>query len=336
MYVPPEMQRPEFENVTMFDPCRRNRMQQGGRMDRENNLLGDTIRSLRKRAKMTQEELAEGICSPVSVSRIENGAQMPSGVVLESLLNKLGTSTYGLCGIYYKTDRQLAFEKEADHVAELLRAGQLEEARQLLGVLEPDAGDCQANLQYYLLLKATVRITEGAEPSGILATLKEALALTKPEFDMEDFRHTLLTVREANILSLYLVALYQSGEAVPAIRAGEELLASLRKHQSFLSGYRIIQINVAHNVAQLMETEHRFQEALAVCKEAEALSLNNPEQMLLPEIEFLKAQLCHRLGNDAESVRILKAVVPYMELIQKTEIAALARSYAKTELNQDI
>ncbi len=36
----------------------------------ERNTLGDTIRQLRKRANMTQEELADGICSAVSISRM--------------------------------------------------------------------------------------------------------------------------------------------------------------------------------------------------------------------------------------------------------------------------
>ena len=49
----------------------------------EKNTLGEIIHHLRKKAGLTQEALADGICSPVSISRIENGKQMPSGKVLE-------------------------------------------------------------------------------------------------------------------------------------------------------------------------------------------------------------------------------------------------------------
>ena len=45
----------------------------------EKNTLGEIIHHLRKKAGLTQEALADGICSPVSISRIENGKQMPSG-----------------------------------------------------------------------------------------------------------------------------------------------------------------------------------------------------------------------------------------------------------------
>jgi len=81
-------------------------------VDMGNNSLGEVIRSLRKKAGLSQEELSEGICSPVSLSRIENGIQKPSSYVLESLLNKLGTSTYQICNIYYKNEEQLAFEEK--------------------------------------------------------------------------------------------------------------------------------------------------------------------------------------------------------------------------------
>lgn len=60
----------------------------------EKNTLGEIIYQLRKKAGLTQEALADGICSSISVSRIENGKQMPSGKVLEQLLERLGTGTY--------------------------------------------------------------------------------------------------------------------------------------------------------------------------------------------------------------------------------------------------
>ncbi len=98
------------------------------------NSLGEIIRSLRKQAGLSQEELADGICSPVSISRIENGTQMPSGNVLDKTME--------------------------------------------------------------------------------------------------------------------------------AIRMGEELLAALKKHKSVLREYLVIKINLAFNLAQFMEKEKRYKEAL--------------------------------------------------------------------------
>ncbi len=297
------------------------------------NRMGEMIRSLRKRAHMTQEELAEGICSPVSVSRIENGTQMPSNSVLEALLDRLGTSTYQICNVYYQTDRQLAFDREADQAAEFLRAGRLPQAKEKLAVLEKTAMSDPVNMQYYLLLEAAVMLSEGADRQKAMSSLHRAIAITKPSLDLDDVRNALLTVREANILNLIAVLLFQSGEIRRAIHLGEDLYVSLKKHISAVSGYRLLQVNVAFNLAQYMEKEHRYQEAFLYCQEAEDLSMNSQEQMLLPEIQFIKAKILHLLGDDAESSAILKAVIPYMELVKKSEFAAMARDYARKELH---
>lgn len=300
------------------------------------NTMGEIIRSLRKRAHMTQEELAEGICSPISVSRIENGTQMPSNTVLEALLSRLGTSTYQICNIYYQTDKQLAFAREADQAAELLRAGRLAEAKDRLTVLEKNADSDAVNMQYYLLLSAAVTLYEETDMEKVLSVLYKAIELTKPALDLQDFRNELLSVREANILNVIAAALFRSDEAVQAIHLAEELYCSLKKHVSAVAGYRLLQVNVAFNLAQYMEKEHRYREALIYCEEAEELSINSQEQMLLPEILFAKAKLLHLQGNDGESCNILKAIIPYMELVGKREFAELARDYAEKELSLSV
>lgn len=297
-----------------------------------NNSLGEIIRSLRKQAGLSQEELADGICSPVSISRIENGTQMPSSTVLDGLLSKLGTGTYQICDIYYKNEKQLAFEEKAELVTKLVSEGKIVEAKAELVLLEDCAKENETNLQYYLLLDASVRMYEQDSPQEILTTLKQALSLTKQSFDFSDFRNVLLSVREANILNILVVALYRMDKTLEAIHLGEELMMTLKKHKSGLKEYQIIKINLAFNLAQCMEKEHRYKEALMYGELAEDLSINSPEQVLLPEIEFIKAKAYHLLGDDTKCIRILKAIVPYMELVQKSNFAELVRTYALKEL----
>lgn len=297
-----------------------------------NNSLGDIIRSLRKKAGLSQEELADGICSPVSVSRIENGTQMPSGTVLEAILDRLGTSTYQICDVYYKSEKQMEFEQEAADVSRLITEGKPAEARERLNGLEKSVGGNSRNRQYYLLLDATLRLYESENTEEILSLLQDALGQTKTSFDYEDFRNILLSAREANILSVMTAALFRAGESLKAIRMGEELMSSLIKHKSGLTEYTIIRINLAFNLSQCLEEEKRYQEAFEYVKMAEELSLGSFEQALLPEIEFLKAKMYHLLGDDSQSAAVLRAIVPYMDLIQKTDFAELVRGYAKKEL----
>ena len=50
-------------------------------------VVGDFLRETRLRKGYTQEEVSYGICTPASLSRIENGAQKPGRLILEKLLN---------------------------------------------------------------------------------------------------------------------------------------------------------------------------------------------------------------------------------------------------------
>lgn len=315
------------------------------------NTLGETIRSLRKRAGLTQEQLAEGICSPVSVSRIENGRQMPSRPVLDALLARLGSGTYQLCDVYWHGEREGTFRHVAEEVRDLVAGGDLAAARERLSELE-DLAEGPADQQLCAMLRASVDLagdegrTGGVQKSAqpdpqahaeeTLTLLEHALRLTQPGIDLTDFRHTLLSVREANVILVMVAALSRAGRRVEAIHLAEELESSLARQESSLSDFTVLRIDLAYNQAELLEEEGRHEEMLACARRAEELSLGSAEQVLLPEILFLKARALHHLGVEDEPRTIVRAVAPYMELIGRGDLAAQVRAFAERELGEKI
>lgn len=302
-------------------------------MDRET--LGDIIRNLRKRKHLTQEQLAEGICSPVSISRIENGSQMPSSTVLDALLSKLGSSTYQICNIYYKTDKQLIFEKNADEIAKLIKEGKIEEANAKLKILKSQTEDSYnaINRQYYLLLRGSILIYQNKVDEELISSLKAALELTKPHFCYADFRNVLLTVREANLLSLIMISYFESEKTLEAISLGEDLLECMSKADNPLKDYIMLRINVGINLAQCLEKEQRYKEALDICINIEEFSYKSSEHSLLPEILFIKAKQLYHLGDVSNSHKIVSSIVPYMDIINKKDFSKVVRNFALSELN---
>lgn len=291
--------------------------------------LGETIRSLRKQKGLSQEELADGICSPVSISRIENGVQMPSSTVLDAILNKLDTGTYQICDIYYRNEKQISFENKAEIITKLISEGKIEEAGSEIKPLEALAENDNLNLQYYKFLYASVKLYSDKDYEEIMHILDDAIRLTKPNLVFNDFRNALLTIREVNILNAMIVVLYKMDKTVEAIHLGEELITVLNRQKSGLKEYQVLKINTAYNIAQCMEHEKRYKEALEYIELAEEYSINSYEQILLPEIEFSKAKVLHLLGDDEECMNIIKAIVPYMELIHKFDFAKIVKDYAE-------
>ena len=52
--------------------------------------LGEVIRQRRMELGLTQEQLCEGICEPMTISRFENGKQTPSRNRIIAILQRLG------------------------------------------------------------------------------------------------------------------------------------------------------------------------------------------------------------------------------------------------------
>ena len=295
------------------------------------NTLGEIIYNLRKKAGLTQEALADGICSPISISRIENGNQMPSSKVLEKILERLGTGTYQLCNIYYENEQQASFRRSLDEICAQVSSGDLDSARAALRALPGKEMDPDS-LQYAKMLFAAIRMKDGTADETIETELENALRLTKPNIDFHDCRGELFSPTEVNILVMLTSAKYSDGKVLEAIRLGEEVMFALDRNQSRLSEFQVLHINLAHNLSQYLVVENRNEEALLYARKAEDLSIRGTEQFMLPEIEFGIAQILNDMGKTEESRARVEALIPYMRLIGKTQMADVAQEYLDTTL----
>lgn len=300
------------------------------------NILGEKIRSLRKRARLTQEGLAEGICSPVSISRIENGHQMPSRTVLEALLARLGTNTYQICSVYYQSERQQAFEYAALRVDGLVLREQLDDASRILAGLRDDAKSSPQNEQTFLLLDADISLRRGDDAQEAFDQLSRALRLTRHDLNLDDFRGAELGIREANVIDVMVFALHRLGRDSEASRIGEELLRCLDVYSSTVLLYSLVKIDLCKNLTYCMDAQHRFAEALYYAKRARELCLGCSEQVCLPEIEFLVAYQQERAGQHEQAVAAVRALLPYLELVGRVELAQEVRKFANTQLGIQI
>lgn len=257
----------------------------------QKNSLGDTLRQLRKEKGLSQEDLAEGICSAVSISRIENGNQIPSQPILEALLEKLGTGLYQICNVYYRSEQQQDFEEKAQAIIYLGDEENMEQAWQELRQLEKDCPDDTRSRQICWMVEATLRLQcHDTDPQhypleDTLALTQNALALTRPNLDYENLPSTVLTLYEVNLLHIVVAIWVGMGRPMDALRLGERLYASLKQHRSDVVSYERAKINVVRNLGAILAKMKMYQDALQYIDEAEALSLKHDEHGLLVMIE---------------------------------------------------
>lgn len=296
-----------------------------------NNSLGDIIRDLRKQKKLTQEELADGICSSVSISRIENGIQMPSSATLEKILTKLDASTYKLCDIYFKNEQNQQFDEFAEQAASAVNRGDISFAKSLLSALEESENQDEKRQQTICFIKGAILLYEKSFEA--LEVLNKALFYTRPDFSFSNFHNILFTVVEVNIICLISASYYGKGDFLKALTISKELYESLKNHKSDVKYYGILRMYVAMTLAGSLCECGSVRDALSVIEETENWALSKSEFTIMPEFEYAKSKIFFKSGNKKAALEILAALIPYTKLIKKESLTKQLTEFQK-EVNQ--
>ena len=142
--------------------------------------LGPIIRNRRIELGLSQEDLADGICSVPTLSRIENGERMPTKNHFEMLMQRLG---YSAMSLDFFTDKEefliheLKFKIRQAYVdKDLSLANQLLlQYRDLIGASSP------INQQFFMLYYTLLNMSKYTNQERIDA-LEAALRLTCPSY----------------------------------------------------------------------------------------------------------------------------------------------------------
>ena len=161
---------------------------------------GKTIKEARLKAGMTQEQLSEGICTVLSLSRIENSSSGVSPVTFQSLMAHAGAP----CELYpifaSRTDFDCFYALKRTRY--FLNSWQLQECYDELAAIESKSfADNKLYYQEWLYLYGSLLIRSGCnEHNDIYAIFLEAIHLTRHEIDFADFRQLFLSTTEIELL----------------------------------------------------------------------------------------------------------------------------------------
>lgn len=96
--------------------------------------IGEMIQRIRKETQMTQEQLAGGICSTSTLSKIENGSQIPSRQTFQRLMERLGEPECSYNG--YTSLRELELYRLYGDILDAMEFQELEQMEEKLWAME--------------------------------------------------------------------------------------------------------------------------------------------------------------------------------------------------------
>ncbi len=143
-------------------------------------MVGDYIYDLRKQRGYTQEELAEGVCTTSTLSKIENGGRTPSSATYEALMQRLGGQTSLFSCFVGK--RELETDRFCREILSMMARNEPEYLEAALEEYRIWTGEHPlTETQLMLYLGAVYHTIVGEKPEKVLRELYRALRITTKE-----------------------------------------------------------------------------------------------------------------------------------------------------------
>lgn len=295
--------------------------------------LADIIRKRRLAFGWTQEELAEGICDPVSISRIENGVSNCRRGNLGALMDKIhlpgGTA---ICSVQLGRTDLYDIVEEIKRLSKFSRYEQMEPLFETLK--QKTVHDRYAD-QYVMSREATLqRNTKSLDNNLYWKQQKQALYMTLPEKEPEDLEMWVFTRTEAMIINALAYGCKKIGKVQEAIQ-WLELVKRFYEQQPFhmnhyVRGYELTLRNLGDLYGEIEAYENAIQ-----CEDvAIKLSLETESAHVLRMLVFDRGWNMEQLSvkgvyTKEESRPYVKAALVLNKLYAKPESVAFVERYWK-------
>ncbi len=205
---------------------------------------GNAIREARIKAGLSQEKLSEGICSALSLSRIENGTAGVSPGTFQALMSRAGAP----CEVFPIFANRSDFDcfYTLKRVRFYIDSWQLKEAYDDLEKVENwNFADNKFYYQEWVLCHCRLQFRSGkGNHTQIKHSTLQALHISRPHIDVMDFRKLLLSINEMELLIYYAQAALYTNEPDVCLSICTQLSAYLENSQlSFIDKEKLLSEN---------------------------------------------------------------------------------------------
>jgi len=299
-------------------------------------LIGEYIKSRRLDLGMTQDQLCEGICTPATLSRLENNTQTPGRNRINALLQRLGLPDDRYFALLSKNEEEVEslqkeiqidcvrFRRAAETNRPQIRASALAKIEQLERIIEKDD---QIARQYILSMKVALGKPEGQYSFGErLDMLMQAIRLTVPRFDLEDIGHFRYSMDEVRLINQIARTYSNAGQRKKAIDIYSQLLKFIEKCGTRLPSFAGRFCLVSQNYAIDLGLEKRYEDAISIASRGQAVCAEYGHYQFLPSFLAIQAECFFFTENRAKSAECYsQAYYIYKAIGDETNLAVIKK-----------
>lgn len=248
---------------------------------------GAIIREARLKAGLSQEKLSEGICSTLSLSRIENGTAGVSPSTFQALMAHAGAPCEAFPIFANRTDFDCFYTLKRARF--YLDCWQLKECYEELDKIENiNFAENKFYYQEWLLLHCKLQFRSGCgNHHEIYATLLDSLHISRPEIIFSDFRDLLLSLNEIELLVAIAQETLYLNQPKVCLEICTQLSSYLENSQiTFLEKGKLLAENAVVYTKFLLSTGE-YHTALKVADRFRHQAVINSNDASLHELTFL-------------------------------------------------
>lgn len=224
--------------------------------------LGSVIKNRREELGLTQEDLADGICSVPTLSRIENGERMPTKNHFEMLMQRLGYSSMSID--FYTDKKDFYIHEEKFKIRQTFVAKQFSVAKKHLSRLTEMVTSPGPNDLQFMFLYETLLNPDSYSISQKLERYEQALLLTCPKYQMCHLPHV-LSYEEIVLLNNIAICHDISGNCDSAISIWSTLKEYYQTHVVSSEEALRTEPMILYNFSKCLGLSKRYDECIEIC-----------------------------------------------------------------------
>lgn len=287
---------------------------------------GAMIRQRREELGYTQEELADGICSVPTLSRIENGERLPTKEHSEMLLQRLGYAD--AVAMQFVSEQSFALHNLKYRIRQAVIHNQKAEGLALLDEFESLADKDNRVCQQFLLLNRTIFADDLSSQERANRFLT-AIRMTRPSFDPKVFP-PVLSYEEILCVNNYACYTAEAGK----IEEGIEVLLALSQiyEKNSVNPEEALRtrLMVLYNLSKYLGLSGRYEECIAVCETGIHISQETSRCSHLSRLLYNKAWSLLKRGREedrAEAKENIRLAICSAEALNKQASLQFYRNY---------
>lgn len=299
--------------------------------------IGNFIKQRREELGITQNELAEGLCSPVTLSRIENGSQVPHGNTLRALLQRLGYSDALM--LLPASREEFEITRLQVKIRQLYNTRDREGARELFAKLGEYKDFFSVSDRQFYEVMHTVFYKKDFTSEEILNKLESAIRLTHPDYGASNLPR-IITYEEATALNNIAIIYSEMGKTDYTIKVLYHLKDFYEHDVLDISESMRALPTIMYNLSKFLGLSGRYDECIDICNEGIRLMKGFMDTSRLAQTYYNLSWALVRRNRDGDSENAKQAVKKayYLSAIleNRPEFLEKLRKFMKDNFGEDI